>query len=103
MVISTDRLLLRRLEPVESFGSRDRRSWCRRRSHAWDIKIRAWWDTVITAMVAQDLLEASHKARGVVALVTYLRGAVTPICTGVAIHATAVVVFSQIVIVAPAG
>jgi hypothetical protein len=54
-------------------------------------------------MVAEDFLEASHKARGVVALVTHLRGAVTPICTGVAIHATAVVVFSQIVIVAPAG
>ena len=103
MVISTDRLLLRRLETVESFGSRARCSWCRHRSHAWDTKIRAWWDTVITAMVAEDFLEASHKARGVVALVTHLRGAVTPICTGVAIHATAVVVFSQIVIVAPAG
>jgi hypothetical protein len=99
MVVSTDRLLLRRLEPVESFGSRARCSWCRRRSHAWDMKIRAWWDTVITAMVAEDLLEASHKARGVVALVTHL----TSICTGVAIHATAVVVFSQIVIVAPTG
>jgi hypothetical protein len=103
MVISTDRLLLSRLEPVESFGSRDRRSWYRHRSPAWDIKIRAWWDTVITAMVAEDLLEASHKARGVVALVTHLRSAVTPIYTGVAIHATAGVVFSQIVIVAPAG
>jgi hypothetical protein len=103
MVVSTDRLLLSRLEPVESFGSRDRRSWYRHRSPAWDIKIRAWWDTVITAMVAEDLLEASHKARGVVALVTHLRSAVTPIYTGVAIHATAGVVFSQIVIVAPAG
>ena len=103
MVISTDRLLLRRLETVESFGSRDRRSWYRHRSPAWDIKIRAWWDTVITAMVAEDLLEASHKARGGVALVTHLRSAVTPIYTGVAIHATAGVVFSQIVIVAPAG
>ena len=92
-----------RLKPVESFGSRDRRSWYRHRSPAWDIKIRAWWDTVITAMVAEDLLEASHKARGVVALVTHLRSAVTPIYTGVAIHATAGVVFSQIVIVAPAG
>ena len=103
MVISTDRLLLRRLETVESFRSRARCSWCRHRSPAWDIKIRAWWDTVITAMVAEDLLEASHKARGVVALVTHLRSAVTPIYTGVAIHATAGVVFSQIVIVAPAG
>jgi hypothetical protein len=103
MVISTDRLLLRRLETVESLGSRATCSWCRHRSHAWDIKVRAWWDTVITAMVAEDLLDASHKARGVVALVTHLRGAVTSICTGVVFYATAVVVFSQIVIVAPTG
>ena len=54
-------------------------------------------------MVAEDFLEASHKARGVVALVTHLRGAVTSICTGVVFYATAVVVFSQIVIVAPTG
>ena len=59
---STDLFVLRRLESVESLGSRSRCS--RRRRHGRDM--------IATAMIAEDLLEASDKTCRFLALIVRL-------------------------------
>jgi hypothetical protein len=54
-------------------------------------------------MVAEHLLETSDKTRGTVALVVQLGSTVIPTHTGIAVHATIVVVFGKLVIMAEAG